>query len=255
MGIRRRRRTLSVLFITLLTALGVIGSAAPASAAPSGFYKVSYSGDIYYYSDAFSDSFKLTYADWLDYGRPNPTWIGSDFVRYPWSDQIYAVTYFDTTRPESWAWQLLDFKQWRQAGSPTPHNAGWIDGSIYFRWATNDELFVSLNGQVHKLSFEEWAASGYQQPEVEADQGYMKLSWDSGIAKMYQIGAGVGSRISYDDWRNAGFPTPQVRSSLPGDRVCYSSGSDLYYEGQSFWGVLSFSQWAATGFMRPQYCW
>lgn len=251
-----RRCTIAVLLVTLLTTSGLINTASPVSAMQTGYYSVGYSGDLYRYYNEYGNTgfYKASHDEWASDHFPSPIPINSDYVKYPWSDQIYAVTFFGQTQ-DLWLWQHLDFSQWAQVGYPQPRTAGWIQGSEYYKWATSDELFVTLNGQVHRLSFDEWAASGFQQPTFYADQGYMKLSWDDGIAQMWQIGAGSGGQVNYAEWASAGFPTPQVRSTLPGDTICsFAWTPDLYYEGASHYGWLTYAQWRATGFKAPVRC-
>lgn len=250
---KRLRRSAVVLTTAMLTVLALLIPATPAKAVGPGIYSVAYSSNLYRYN-GYGYPYQLSYGQWQAQGFPRAIRIGSDYVKYPWSDQIYAVTFFGSNQ-DSWLWQHLDFPSWARAGYPQPRVAGWIEGSGYYKWATSNEVFVQLDGQNHKLTYSEWVASGYQQPELLADQGYMKLSWDSNIAHMYQIGAGNGYQISYSDWAADGFPTPEVRATLPGDRICkFSYTSVLYYEGSSFYGNISWNQWAATGFMTPQYC-
>jgi len=253
---RRTRRALAALLALVTSGTLTLVTAAPATAQPDGFYSVPYSGTIYrhYHDDAYGFHYAITYQEWLDAGRPSPRRVPTEFVKYPWSADIYAVSFFDTPS-DQWEWKKLTFAEWSRAGKPVPRTAGWIEGSRYYQWATSSEIFVELDGQVHKLTFNQWKAAGSPSPYYQADQGFMKLTWDSSIAYMYSIGGGSGYRVNYAEWRAEGSPTPKVQRMLPGDYVCSFLGSDdLLYIGSSFTDWLSYQQWKSAGFPAPTPC-
>lgn len=251
-SVKRLRRRAVVLLTAMLTSLALVIPAAPARAVSSGVYSVAYSDSLYLYYGYGSPN-QLTYDQWRSYGFQRPTRINSDYVKYPWSDQIYAVTFFDTNQ-DSWMWQLLDFSSWARAGYPQPRVAGWIYGSTYYRYAGDQTIYVSLNGQEHRLTYQEWVAAGLPNPTVRNQ--YMKLSWDDTIVKYQEYeGRLLIYSLGYQSWAYDGFPAPQVRPSLPGDYICKYSWSDtLFYYGSSHFGALTWGQWAATDFMAPRSC-
>lgn len=253
-------RALRAPFVAFLAVVVVIASvavpASPALAAQSnGYYSVPYSNTLYYhYSYGNSSGTNpATYDDWVKAGRPAPMQISTDFVKYPWSPTVYAVSYFDG----GWVWSgPLAFEQWQKAGSPKPRDAGFISGTTYFRWSTSSELFAqALDNSVHKLSYGEWAASGFQDSSYQTDAGYQKLSWAQSIAKMYSISTGGGYAVTYGEWTAVGNPTPQIVSRMAGDEFCvYPGNPSIFYSGQSASGWINYSQWAAAGFPAPTAC-
>ncbi|MGN7703167.1 hypothetical protein [Cellulosimicrobium sp. 22601] len=253
---QRTRRALATLLALVTGGALALVSASPAAAQPDGFYSVPYSGTIFqhYHDDAYGFHYPVTYQEWLDAGRPTPRPVPTDFVKYPWSADIYAVSFFDKASTQ-WEWKKLTFAEWSRAGKPAPRVAGWIEGSTYHQWATSPEIFVELDGQVHKLTFNQWKAAGSPSPEVLGDAGFMKLTWDSSIAYMFSIGGGQGYPVNYAEWRAEGSPTPKAQRMLPGDYVCsYSWTNALWYVGNSFYGQLSYQQWQAAGFPHPVPC-
>lgn len=249
------RRLVASATAVICACVGLGALSSPAHAAPtSGFYSVPYSNTLYYHNDSASPyTFEASYKYWVSNGSPTPTPASTDFVKYPWSPTIYAVSYFDG----GWVWSgPLAFEQWQKAGFPTPRNAGFIAGTIYNKWATSGEIFAKApDNTIHKLSYSEWAGSGFQEPIFETNKGYQKLSWDNHIGYMYQLNTGGGYPISYTDWATAGFPTPQTVSRFPGDEFCqYPWSSAIYYYGPTWYGQVTYSQWGAAGYPRPTSC-
>jgi hypothetical protein len=241
------------------TILAIAGIASPLSSAtaapPTGYYSVPYSSDLYYHyeSSSFVGTYKASYEQWVADGSPAPKPVATDFVKYPWSSTIYAVSYFDG----GWLWSgPLAFEQWQKANFPTPRNAGFIAGTTYHKWATSSEIFaLAPDNSTHKLSYSEWAASGFQEPEYKTNQGYQKLSWNSNIGEMYQINTGAGYPINYSEWASEGFPTPQTVNRFPGDDFCQVWWTkDIYYYGPTWNGFITFGQWAAAGYPQPTAC-
>lgn len=240
----------------ILAFIGLIGFSSPAHAAPAtGYYSVPYSNTLYYHSDGFGSpfTFPASYTQYVQDGSPMPTPATTDFVKYPWSPTIYAVSYFDG----GWVWSgPLAFQQWQKAGFPSPRIAGFIDGTSYFKWDTSGEIFAkAADNTTHKLSYGEWAASGFQEPTFNTNQGYQKLSWDGHIGYIFQINTGAGYPINYSDWATAGFPTPQTVTRFPGDQFCqYPWSSSIYYYGPTWNGQVTFGQWGAAGYPPPTRC-
>ncbi len=235
--------------------VGISALASPANAAPAaGFYSVPYSNTLYYHSESPSPyTFEASYDFWVSRSSPTPTPASTDFVKYPWSPTIYAVSYFDG----GWVWSgPLAFEQWQKAGFPSPRNAGFIAGTTYHKWATSNEIFAKASDNTtHKLSYNEWAASGFQEPTFITNEGYQKLSWDNHIGYIYQINTGDGFPISYSSWAAEGFPTPQTLSRFPGDEFCqYTWSSSIYYFGPTWSGEVTYGQWGAAGYPRPTPC-
>jgi hypothetical protein len=239
--------------------LAIAGIASPVSSAtaapPTGYYSVPYSNDLYYHyeSSSFVGTYKASYEQWVADSSPAPKPVATDFVKYPWSPTIYAVSYFDG----GWLWSgPLAFEQWQKASFPTPRNAGFVAGTSYHKWATSSEIFaVAPDNSTHRLSYSEWAASGFLEPEYRTNQGYQKLSWNSNIGEMYQINTGAGYPINYSAWASEGFPSPQTVNRFPGDDFCQVWWTtDIYYYGPTWNGFITFGQWAAAGYPQPTVC-
>jgi hypothetical protein len=227
----------------------------PRVTAASGYYSVPYSSTLYYHYENWGSAYtyEASYSDWARDGFPAPQPVTTDFVHYPWSSAIYAVSYFDG----GWVWKQLAFEQWQRAGAPRPRNAGYIEGTTYHKWSTSSEILAKApDGNVHKLSYGEWQASGFQEPEYRNNRGYQQLSWGSDIAYMFNITSNYGYRVDYAEWQAEGFPTPQKVRSFPGDEFCqYWFSSDIYYWSDVVSShKLSYGEWQAAGFPRPTQC-
>lgn len=248
-----RRRTpaalLAVLALAVATLLG-----APAAHAdedlPAGWYSQPHTsaltevvrfGDSAYWSER-------DYPAWQRAGFPAPRPAPTDYVRYPWSPNIYAVTFW----PERWEWERLAFEQWQRAGFPAARAAGYVEGTRYWKWETGGEIFAEeRDGAVHKLTYGEWLASGSREPEYRTGRGYVKLSWYPSIAYLYNTGQGDGYAISYADWAEEDFPTPQVVQRVAGDRFYrYSFDSTVYYQGPNGSFAVTPAQYRAAGSPR-----
>lgn len=228
-----------------LSVVAFAGMVTPASALPSGFYSVPYS-DTLYYNQQNTNWGTVTYAQWQSAGFPTPRKAPTDFVKYPWSSTIYAVTYFDGG---SWLWTKLSLQQWQRAGSPSPRNAGWIQGSYVYQWSTANEIFVQApDATHHKFTYGEWQAAGFPSPALHANEGFQKLSWFDSIGKMTNVSSGLGGGITYNTWAQYGFPTPQAVARFPGDSFCaYPGSSQIHYNGPTAYGTLNYSQYVAAG--------
>jgi hypothetical protein len=106
---------------------------------------------------------------------------------------------------------------------------------------------------VHKLSFSERAAMKYPAPTA-LPVGLYTLSWAPG--DIVGIDDESVEHLEYGEWVLLDFPTPEGVPSLPDDRVCVDpeGSADLFYDGLTFADVLTFDQWAATGYLAPIDC-
>jgi hypothetical protein len=170
----------------------------------------------------------------------------TDIVKYSWSPNLYSVTFYST----GWVWHKLTGAEWANTGYRAPRLAGWIEGTVIFKYQVSGEIFATLDGYSHKLTFAEWQDMGLRAP-LEKRGGYVKLWWaPQGIA----ITDGVtSSAVTYDAWAAAQFPTPQALGILPGDRICAAPGSaDLVFQGATLQNHrLTYGEWDATGYRQP----
>jgi hypothetical protein len=219
--------------------------------APGVLYKNAYSGTIY--EIVGTSPVSISFERWRDHYRYQaPLATSTDYVKYPWSSSIYAVTFWPGGE-SSWQWDRLTFEQWSTAGRPSARNAGWIKGSTYYQWSTSPELFVvGEDGVVHKLTASEWQASGYRGFSPRADVGFVKLTWSNEIARMSSVSAGQGSPITLAVWQSEGSPTPLSRSRFTGDQFYQFAGSpDIWYAGPTVNRIITFSEWSAAGNPAP----
>lgn len=241
--------------VLALAAGAAVGTASVASAdlIDDGVYSVSYTGDLFLVDNADDQVVQLSYDQWRDMGFPAPQRVSTDWVKYPWSPTIYAVTFFGTDRSE-WLWDQVSYAEWRTAGFPSARTAGWIEGSEYYRWGTSDELFVSApDDSIHKLTGRQWADAGYPSPEMVENQGFIKYSWNPTIVFMNDLAGGHGDAISYSDWKAEDFPTPRVVSRVVGDQVYQNYGSaDIWYAGPGLNKRLTAAEWRAMGSPAPE---
>lgn len=248
-------RLSALLAATAISAGAAVATAPVASAdlIEDGVYSISYSHDLYVVDNGSDDYHKLTYREWRDLGSPAPRAAHTDWVKYPWSPTIYAVTFFGSDRDE-WVWHQASYAEWRSAGSPAPRDAGWIEGSEFFRWGTSDELFVAAPDEtIHKMTGAEWDAAGQPSPEDLSDSGFIKYSWNPTIVFVSDFQDGTAEAISYDDWREADFPTPEVFTRINGDSVYQKRGSaDIYYDGPGLSKKLTLAEWKAMGSPKPE---
>jgi hypothetical protein len=196
---------------------------------------------------------QLSYEKWRDvYNFQTPTPATTDFVKYPWSPTLYAVTYWPGGE-NHWMWTRLSYVQWQTAGYPTPRNAGWIKDSYYYQWGTSDELFVEgADGVNHQLTGAEWEASGYRSYDARSNEGYLKLTWAPEIARMSNLTAGAGRPMDYNEWQNEAFPTPKVVQRVAGDGFYQINGSStVWYQGPGMERPVTYSEWTAAGSPPP----
>jgi hypothetical protein len=195
----------------------------------------------------------LSYEKWRDVysfrdAAPAPT----DFVKYPWSPTVYAVTFW-TGGENAWMWTPLSYQQWATAHMPTPRNAGWIKGAYYYKWGSSAELFVEgADGVNHKLTGAEWAASGYRSYVDRGSEGYLKLTWAPEFARMSNLSTGAGRPMGYNEWQEEGFPTPQAVQRITGDKFYKDCGSStIWYAGPGMNRPVSLQEWQGAGSPSP----
>lgn len=234
-------------------ALGLsVAAAAPSNAAvANGYYKQPFDSTVWRVDSGNARA--ISFDEWAAAGYPQPSASPTDYVKYPWSPTVYAVTFWG--QPEStWDWDRLTESQWRASGSPAPRTAGWIAGSYYYQWATSSELFVEgQDGVNHKLTYNEWAASGFRAYERRSNEGFMKLSWAPNIMRMPNLATGYGYSIGYQEWSDEAFPTPQVVQRVVNDHFYKWAGNPaIYYQGPAFHRAISYQEWVGAGSPSPE---
>ncbi|MCI9889935.1 exo-alpha-sialidase [Micrococcales bacterium 31B] len=220
-GFFEPRSTWKVTRGTASTTLEVRGAQVPLKAADSGsgggtvepVYKTATSDVLYRLTGTGAETrpVALTFAEWAEMGYPAPRAFRSAYVKYPWADAIYAVTFWNAA-PASWTWQQLTWQEWLDASAPTPYAPGWIEGTTLFKYPTSDEIFAQLGDKVHKLTWNEWSAMGFRPFENRANGGYVKTAANDTI---YKLTGSAGSPITFAQWIAAGLPTPRVVATTP----------------------------------------
>lgn len=246
--------TVAVSAGTSTAALAETRSSAPVddSGSPGQVYKLAYSSTLY--ADVDGQAHALTYDEWQNtYAFATPVLADTNYVKYPWSPTVYAVTFWGSS-PSSWQWDQLSYTQYRSAGSPGVRNAGYVAGSYFYKWATSAQLLVvAPDGSHHALSYAEWQASGFQGPVDRSNEGFYRLSWSKDIARMTDIAGGRGYRIGYGEWAAEGFPNPQVVARIPGDTFYrYAGQNTVWYAGPTMNRPVTYSEWSAAGKPAPQ---
>ncbi|WP_240674831.1 excalibur calcium-binding domain-containing protein [Cellulomonas endophytica] len=196
----------------------------------------------------------LSFERWDDvYGRQQPTPSPTDFVTYPWSPTVYAVTFWPGGESR-WLWTRVTYDEWRTAGSPAPRTSGWIAGSYLYSWGTSDELYViGEDGSRHKLSYDEWAASGFRPYQELVGRGFAKLSWSGEMAVMSDVSRGQGRPTSYAEWAAELFPAPLAVQRFAGDDFYrYGGTSAIWYAGPTMNRTITAAEWAAAGSPAPR---
>ena len=244
------RSRLSWIVAVMIALSTVIVTLAPAHAVSDGYYKSAHRDDIYKVEGGSVRP--ISFDEWASAGFPAPLPAPTGYVKYAWSPTIYGVTTWFSDE-SSWQWDSLSFAQWQRARFPAPSNAGWIAGSHYHKWGTSDELFVvGEDGVTHKLTYDEWAASGFRPFEVRANEGYARLSWSANVARMTDLAAGLGSPIDYPEWRRQDFPRPALYVRFPGDQFnLYYGDPTIYYSGPTMSRAITYAEWSAAGFPHP----
>lgn len=233
------------------TVLATVPNDRPADpAGPTKYYVTKYDGTVW--AVTATSIVALSYAEWQAVGFPTPKPAPTDYVKYPWSSTISAVTIFGKDQSR-WVWRHVSLPEWNRAGRPAPRTAGWIKDSTYYQWAGSNQIFVQdIGGVKHALSYAEWQASGFQPYDKRSNQGFVKLSWDGSIAFLTDFANGKGGPINYQQWQAEGLPQPTIAARFPGDQLYKFNGeSAIWYAGPTVNRTISYAEWGATGYATP----
>jgi hypothetical protein len=227
--------------------------APPRDRGPYDIYTTAFDGRIYELVNGQSPralSFE-TWRDVYDYRTPRPA--NTDYVKYPWSPTVYAVTFWPGGE-NAWQWTRLDYGQFVKAGSPSVRNAGYIVNTYVYKWGTSPEILVEGEDKVnHKLTGAEWRDMGYRPFVDRANEGFMKLSWSAEIVRMTDVRGGQGRAIGYGEWQEEAFPTPQVVQRINGDQFYrYSNSNQVWYAGPGMNRVVTLNEFRAAGSPSPR---
>jgi hypothetical protein len=62
---------------------------------------------------------------------------------------------------------MLTAEQWRAAGQPGVRLAGFIYGTLYYRYAGSTAIYAEApDDSVHHLTYDEWVAAGKPTPQL-----------------------------------------------------------------------------------------
>lgn len=233
---------------------------APAHALETGFYSAPYTDTLVHHvhqPDGSATTTVATFDEWASAGFPSPMTSFIDYVKYDWAPDVYAVRYFEYASSDDWYWDSVNFASWTRAGQPTVRNAGWIDGTYVFQYASSSEIFFGFPvdenlADPHKATFSEWLRAGLPSPKQLPTQGFYSYPWAPHIGYLWDTTTGEGEHLNLASWANAGYPTPQTVTHVAGEVVWKRPGSPTLYLDSAITGngfPLSFAQWTALG--RP----
>lgn len=193
----------------------------------------------------------LSFGDWQATGFAAFDLVGSQVVKYGWSSTLYARTSYPGS--SSPVVETINGSQWAALGHAAPATVAVVPGSTVRQWQTSRELFlVAPTGELHKLGYQEWLATGPIAPTALANQGYLKLSWDSSIGVSTNVAGGQGRPVGFSEWAAAQFPTPLQQNRFPGDQFTQPCGSaTITYAGPTLYTPVTYQQWQAAGFPTP----
>ncbi|WP_317232966.1 excalibur calcium-binding domain-containing protein [Clavibacter capsici] len=222
--------------------------APPRDQGPYEIFLTPFDGTIYELVDGRSPR-PLSFQRFRDvYDERVPFLSPTDYVKYPWSSTVYAVTFWPGGE-NAWQWTRLGYSQYERAGFPAVRNAGYIVNSYIYKWGTSAEILVEGEDKVnHKLTGAEWRDMAYRPFDDRANEGFMKLSWTSDIVRMTDVRGGQGRAIGYGEWQEEAFPTPQVVQRINGDQFYrYSNSNQVWYAGPGMNRVVSFNEYRGAG--------
>ena len=114
-------------------------------------------------NNGWCDHAPMTYGEFLAAGAPSLSTAPTEFVKYPWSPAIYAVTYWPGE--PSWQWKQLSAAEWAKAGYPAYRDAGFIYGTMFYTIGSSPVVYANgPDNVVHALTYAEWQAAGYPAP-------------------------------------------------------------------------------------------
>ncbi|WP_129337362.1 hypothetical protein [Cellulomonas endophytica] len=202
-----------------------------------GYYLVRATGSVWYVDPAADAAYTLTFQEWAEDGFPAPQPAPTDYVRYPWSPGISAVTFFGPER-DQWAWDHLDLGQWLRAGAPAPRSAGWVEGSDFYTfgqvwtihgWAPAEGFVQDPSGVRHKLTLAQWRDAGEPDLRLRHDR-VVQVGWGGVALPELLLVDGAGHRVmTWTDWAAEDFPRPTREGRVPGDSVWRHAGLPVIY--------------------------
>lgn len=195
----------------------------------------------------------ITYDQWKRvYNFEQPQYGKPTVLQYSWSPVTYAQTTYGYAATD--LVERLSYAQWTALGQPSPTPFGNVlSGGTVYRWSSSDEPFLTTPaGEIHKLTYLEWQSTRFRQPELRTNQGFVKLSWDPGIAFSSDLAAGTGRPVGVDEWSAQQHPRPLVQARFPGDQLVQACGSSaIVYCGPTLRAQLTYAQWQAAGAPAP----
>lgn len=241
------KRSVLAAAATLALSMGMVtGVATSASAATTTYEITPHNGDIYQVTDNVAK--KLSYEMWENRGFPKPTKAKVKYVKYSWSNSIYAVTPWSNG-----GWDHITGSEWRKAGRPAPQKTNWVPGSYLFKWSTDPDIgIIEPSGKYHWLTASQWNAMGNPAPEHRAREGFAKLTWSNTIARMSDVKSGQGYPISYGHWASENHPDPLDVKRFAGDQFYQFAGtSTIFYAGPTMNRAITYREWVAAGAPKP----
>lgn len=225
----------------------------------------------------------LDLGSWRALGSPAPAVWEPRYSSPPWSDTIYALTYWPDSDDRHDAHadpHVLTFDEWRSVGSPRPVKdfRACTDAKamcrVFSRPSSLTEIFVAetaVHAPTHKLAYSEWVSMGRPLPDpTDRQLGVYRYSWSpilfwdvpENIGPVHHSTTNghsdaCGSRLGYAEWVREGSPTPQTISSSRASRFIqgpprgFGYDDEIWYDGPAGFFRLTYAEWSGAGSPRP----
>ncbi|MCI9888795.1 hypothetical protein JT358_10020 [Micrococcales bacterium 31B] len=157
----------------------------------------------------------ISYAEWVSLGKPAPLTVGnSTYIKYPWSRDVFEVTYWGKDYPENGV-VYVNADQWKRLGYPTVHDMPYEPTLRLIKWATSDEIFARVAGRYYRISYDQWRGTEFKSYINHTNQGFVKLANSTTIYAVTDLARNKGVPLTYEKWRGLGSPTPRIVKTAP----------------------------------------
>lgn len=155
---------------------------------------------------------RLSYADWLQLGRPQARIAGfiqgTTYFQHQQSNEVFA-------RGEDGVLHKLSFQEWVDAGRPAVTRL--VSG--YYKTSWMDTIYYTANLYVEgsrPIGFTEWSAAQLPTPVLDENVPF-SFYWKpaNSVSVYYRAPDGRDILMSYPQWKQAGEPWPRPYNTTP----------------------------------------